>query len=380
MKRLLTLFTILGSLVLAPAAAQATPNPYVWYASNCFGTNTYNCWATDTAPDHSISDDNVTNGFFGGYNTVDNSNGNAGGTGDVCVNYAGLPNMGTTPSGWDLSGLTGYEPPNPIGDFQVSDNGSWNPTTCQAQGGSWGYLINGGDGASGWSTDQSGGNGGGLNHTAYLPFADRPWSSMFGTGYNNSCSGGAPCLYLAGSFNGAHDSAGSNPIVPGSDFHAYLCATIYDTSNSQDLKFEYCSEIWRSDGLTDPGNCYPGGADCHYDSQAGFTEWANTGDGGVEVWTRPDPGTRYAKEGSSSSNYIGNNYSGNEYYAEAISLPELETAIADVNTVPNHPVYSTNPDDYALASIQVGVEGNRGPDGTGWIGASSSNLFAETLY
>ena len=181
-------------------------------------------------------------------------------------------------------------------------------------------------------------------------------------------------------------------------WHGYLCPALQDTSTSQG--FLLCEETWRSDAGADAvcheqgsfygyGYCLSGGKVTAVMAPGGlgFREFIGPDPGGYYgmVWTRPQPGTQLAT--STAAKFRSSNVGGAQTYAASVSPSQLLTVIAMFNFAlhidQNNGYYrnvrplSTALGNYALTSLQVGVEGNAvGRSTSAMIGATSSGLFA----
>ena len=286
--------------------------------------------------------------------------------GDYCTAYKfaqpGAPTASAplaTANDTNLGALTGFDPGEPRGQYQLRHNAQADSSACQAKGTTWGFWTNAATANNycsswcgvrhDWSTGQATGT--------------RPWANGYG----------ANAKLVIAAYRHVQTYAGNLG-------WSYLCAMLHDTTTAQRL--EYCLRVWRS--WSGPPT---------YDAPIIFKDpYIGTSGAGFTavVSDLAATGTRYAQNWGGALTVIGTLPSGNAYTG-AITRAHLVNAIADANAIIKSgnfgtclglltgvKCYSADPDKYALFGVEDGLE--MLGSGTSRMGGYSNALQVYTDY
>jgi hypothetical protein len=299
---------------------------------------------------------------------------------DFCMNYGPGAREMNQPASSDLSAFFGFRQTS--GQYQKIDPVTQSACAITGSSSKWGMVLRGSS-ANGFCVPS---NCGMMHLLNWTTNAIRPFQ------------GGRSLLYGA-QFGVANDNVG--PFIPQSVWHGYLCPALTDTSSSQGILL--CQELWRSDPGAD-AICHEqisvfGFGVCTVDGkvtavmapggQSGFREFIGPDPGGNYgmVWTRPQAGTILST--STGEGFRASNQLGTHRYASSVSPAQLRQIVAMFNLAlsidQRNGFYqdvspmSTNLSNWAMTSLQVGVEGNSvNGSSTAMIGFNTQGLFARS--
>lgn len=298
--------------------------------------------------------------------------------GDFCMNY-GLGALAMDQSTTDnLSAFFGFEVPSST--FEKVDPVTGSGCAITGHSSRWGMVLQG-SASNGFCVPT---NCGIMHLLNWTSTSVRP----FVHGHS---------LIYGARFGVITDTVGA--YIPQAVWHGYLCPALEDTSTAQGLLL--CQETWRSDSGQ---NAY-----CHETSQflgfgicltnssvtavlapdggSGFREFVEPAPGTnyTMVWTRPQAGTLLST--STGASFRGANQFGMQTYGVSVDPQQMRQVIAMYNFAlsidqhngvdPTAKPMSSVLSDWALTSLQVGIEGNalNGASAV-MIGAASSGLYA----